>query len=56
MRNVLRKSPVRTDIAMIKKMEGGGTKRIAIEKMFYEYKKELTESNGVEKLSPVNIL
>ena len=55
MRNVLRKGPVRTNIAMVK-IKGGGTNRIAISKTFNEEKKELTESNGVEILSPVNIL
>ena len=51
---MLHKDPVRTDIAM-EKIKGGGTNRIAIRKTFDEEKKELTESNGVDKLSPVNI-
>ena len=55
MGNVLPKDPVRTDIAMVK-IKGGGTNRIAIRKTFDEEEKELTESNGVEKLSRVNIL
>ena len=55
MGNVLRKGPVRNDIAMVK-IKGRGTNRIAIRKTFDEEKKELTESNGVEKLSRVNIL
>ena len=55
MRNVLVKGPVRIDIAMVK-IKGGGANRIAIRKTFDEEKKMLTESNGVEKLSPVNIL
>ena len=49
------KGPVRTDIAMVK-VKGGGTNRIAIRKTFDEEEKELTESDGVEKLSRVNIL
>ena len=52
---MLHKGPVRTDIAMVK-VKGGGTNRIAIRKTFDEEKKELTESNGIDKLSPVNIL
>ena len=55
MGNVLLKGPVRTDIAMVK-IKGGGTNRIAIRKTFNKEEKELTESNGVENLSPVNIL
>ena len=55
MGNVLLKGLVRTDIAMVK-IKGGRTNRIAIRKTFDEEKKELTESNGVERLSPVNIL
>ena len=55
MGNVLRKGPVRTDIAMVK-IKGGGTNRIEIRKTFNEDEKELTESGGVDKLSPVNIL
>ena len=55
MRNVLRKGRVRIDIVMVK-IKGGGTNRIAISKTFNEEKKELTESNSVEKLSPVSIL
>ena len=55
MGNVLPKRPVWNDIAMVK-VKGGGTNRIAIRKKFDEEKKELTESNGVEKLSRVNIL
>ena len=52
---MLHKGPVRTDIAMVK-VKGGGTNRIAIRKTFDEEKKELTESNGIDKLSRVNIL
>ena len=55
MGNVLPKDPGWIDIAMVK-IKGGGTNRIAIRKMFDEEKKELTVCNGVEKLSPVNIL
>ena len=55
MGNMLRKAPVRSDIATVK-IKGGGTNRTTIRKMFDEEKKELTESNGVEKLFPVNIL
>ena len=55
MGNVLRKGPVRTDMAMVK-IKGGGTNRTTIRKTFDEEKKELTESNGIEKLSRVNIL
>ena len=55
MGNVLSKGPVPTDIAMVK-IKGGRTNRIAIRKTFDEDEKELTESGGVEKLSPVNIL
>ena len=55
MGNVLAKGPVRTDIAMVT-IKGGGTNRIAIRKKFDEEKKELTESNGIDKLSRVNIL
>ena len=55
MGNVLLKGPVRTDMAMVK-IKGGRTNRIAIRKTFNEEKKELTESNVVDKLSPVNIL
>ena len=49
------KGPVRKDIAMVK-IKGGRTNRIAIRKKFNEEEKELTERNGVDKLSPVNIL
>ena len=52
---MLSKGPVRTDIAMVK-IKGGGTNRIAIRNTLDEEKKELTESNGVDKLSRVNIL
>ena len=52
---MLPKNQVRTDTAMVK-IKRGGTDRIAIRKTFNEEKKVLTESNGVEKLSPVNIL
>ena len=52
---MLPKGPVRTALAMVK-IKGGGTNRIAIRKTFDEKVKELTESNGVEKLSPVSIL
>ena len=52
---MLLKNPGSIDIAMVK-IKGGGTNRIAIRKMFDEEKKELTVCNGVEKLSPVNIL
>ena len=53
---MLPKNPGSIDIAMVK-IKGGGTNRIlAIRKMFDEEKKELTVCNGVEKLSPVNIL
>ena len=55
MGNVPLKGPVRTDIAMVK-IKGGGTNRIAIRKTFDEEKKELTESDGVENVSPDNIL
>ena len=55
MRNVFGKGPARIDIAMVK-IKGGGTNRIAISKTLNEEKKKLTESNGVGKLSPVNIL
>ena len=55
MGNVLHKGPGRTDIAMVK-IKRGRTNRIAISKTSDEEKNELTESNGVEKLSPVNIL
>ena len=55
MGNMLPKNPVWIDFAMVK-IKGGGTNRIAIRKMFDEEKKELTICNGVEKLSPVNIL
>ena len=55
MGNVLRKGRGPTDIAMVK-IKGGGTNRIAIGKTFDEDEKELTESGGVDKLSPVNIL
>ena len=55
MGNVLLKGPVRSDIAMVK-IKGGRTNRIAIRKTFDEEKKELTESNGIDKLSRVNIL
>ena len=34
---------------------GGGSNRITISKVFDAERKELTESNCVEKLSPVNI-
>ena len=54
MGNVLPKGPVRTDIAMVK-IKGGGTNRIAIRKTFDEEKKELTKSNGIDNLSPVNM-
>ena len=49
------KGPVRHDIAMVK-IEGGGSNKIAIRKIFDAEEKELTESNCIEKLSPVNIL
>ena len=52
---MLSKGPVRTDIAMVK-IKRGGTNRKAIRKTFDEEEKELTESDGVEKLSRVNIL
>ena len=52
---MLPKGPDRTDLAMVK-IKGGRSNRIAIRKTFYEKKKEPTESNGVDKLSPVNIL
>ena len=55
MGNVLLKGPVRSDIAMVK-IKGGRTNRIAIRKTFDGEKKELTESNGIDNLSPVNIL
>ena len=55
MGNVLCKGPVWKGIAMVK-TKGGGTNRKVIRKMFDEEKKELTESNGIEKLSRVNIL
>ena len=55
MGNMLRKGPVWTDIAMVK-IKWGGTNRTTIMKTFVEEKKELTERNSVEKLSPVNIL
>ena len=55
MGNVLLKGPVRTDIAMVK-IKGGRTNRIAIRKTFDEEEKELTDGNGIDKLSPVNIL
>ena len=57
MGNVLPKDPVRTDITMVK-IKQGRTNRKGIRKMFEEQKnlKELTVSDGVEKLSPVNIL
>ena len=55
MGNVLLKGLVRTDIAMVM-VKGGGTNRIAIRKTFNEEKKELTESDGVEKVSRVSIL
>ena len=52
---MLPKGPVRTDIAMVK-IKGGGTNRIAIRKTFDEEKKELTDGNGIENVSPENIL
>ena len=55
MGNVLPKGPVRTDMAMVK-IKGRGTNRIAIRKTLDKEENELTESNGVEKLSLVNIL
>ena len=55
MGNVLRKGRGPTDIAMVK-IKGGGTNRIAIGKTFDGEKKELTESDGVDKLSRVSIL
>ena len=55
MGDVLLKGPVRFGIAMVK-IKVGRTNRTTIRKTFVEEKKELTESNGVEKLSPVNIL
>ena len=55
MENVLAKRPVRSDIAMVK-IKGGGTNRIAIRKTFDEEIKDLTESDGVEKVSRVSIL
>ena len=54
MGNVLRKAPERS-VAMVM-IKGGGTNRITIRKTFVEEKGELTESNGIEKLSPVSIL
>ena len=55
MRNMIPKGPERTDITMVK-IKRGGTNRIAIRKTFDEEKRELTESNDVGKLSPMNIL
>ena len=55
MRNMIPKGPERTDIAMVK-IKRGGTNRIAIRKTFDEEKNDLTKSNGLEKLTPVNIL
>ena len=57
MGNVLPKDPVRTDITMVK-IKQGRTNGKGIRKMFEEQRnlKELTVSDGVEKLSPVNIL
>ena len=50
------KGPVRTVIAMVK-IKGGRSIKIVIRKTFNAEEKELTESsNGVDKLSPVNIL
>ena len=39
MRNVLRKAPVRTDMAIVK-IKGGGTNRIPVSKTFNEEKKK----------------
>ena len=51
------KDPVRIE-RRLTQTKGGGSIRITIRKIFYveSLKKELTESNCLEKLSPVNIL
>ena len=49
------KAPVRIGKVIVK-TEVGVSNRITIRKMFDVERKKLTESNCVEKLSPVNIL
>ena len=56
MGKVFRKGPVRTDITGTVEKKRGGSSRITIRKMIHAERKELTESNCVEKSSPVNIL
>ena len=52
------KAPVRTqrEKRAIGRNKGAGSNRIIIRKMFDAERKELTESNCVDKLSSVNIL
>ena len=54
MGNVFFKGPIRNDKTV--EIKRRGSNRITIRKMFDAERKELTESNCVEKSSPVKIL